>query len=76
MERVGKICSSKCGICDFTGKPHCILKGTLNGHFLSKIAEPYPAGMCAQVAHSFVETFEDQIMYGMWRAVSGSSKMF
>ena len=74
LERVGKICSSKQGICDFTGKPHSILKGTLNGQFLSKIAEPYPAGMCAQVAHSFVETFEDQIMYGMWRAVSGITK--
>ena len=52
-----------------------ILKGTNEkGQFLSKVAEPYPAGMCAQVAKEFVQVFEDQVMFGMWKVVGGINK--
>ena len=60
VERWGQICSSRKGICDIIGLPHRILKGVgPDGQCWSKVAEPYPAGMCIQVASEDRQVFED-----------------
>ena len=53
--------SYKEGICDLTNKPHWVLKGVdSNGHCWSKVAEPYPKGMCTQATNEYRQIFEDQ----------------
>ena len=48
---------SKRGICLHSGKPHLPLSGqTSSGEWLTKIAEPYPTGLCNCLAKVFLDT--------------------
>ena len=42
----GHICSSKKGMCDYSGKQHVRLEGCKDGVFLTYIAQAYPKGLC------------------------------
>ena len=47
---------SKRGICLHSGKPHLPLSGqTSSGEWLTKIAEPYPTGLCNGLAKVFLD---------------------
>ena len=54
----GKLCKgAPRGPCARTGRPHHILAGTNSkGHFLTKLAEPYPINMCNAIARIFETT--------------------
>ncbi len=41
-------CSGR-GKCSRTGRPHVTLKGTVNGIFLTHLAEPYPRTLCGRL---------------------------
>ena len=48
----GKFCPSRDGICSFSGKPHFQLTGSNHkGVPWTRIAQPYPAKLCKQLAH-------------------------
>jgi len=41
------------GICARSGLPHVQIKGTLNGKFLTLVAEPYPRNLCRRLVSCF-----------------------
>jgi len=46
-------CTGK-GTCSFSCKKHVQLVGQHNGQFLTRVAEPYPAGLCRSICQCFV----------------------
>ncbi len=43
----------KRGLCKFCGERHVELRGTLNGVWRTKVAEPYPRPLCRYLARAF-----------------------
>ena len=53
-ERLPPLCTGH-RRCSFTNRCHIRLKGKLDGRYLTKLAEPYPMGLCNIVANLVVD---------------------
>lgn len=53
LSHAGQLCEGARGVCSRTHKRHVQLSGTLNGKFLTLIAQPYPKNFCRRVATAF-----------------------
>ena len=52
LERLTRVCTGRGGACSFSGRRHQPLRGRApNGLWWTKVAEPYPKGLCIAVAH-------------------------
>eukprot|EP00438_Fugacium_kawagutii_P003575 Skav222552 [mRNA] locus=scaffold2837:288793:289230:- [translate_table: standard] len=69
-----RCCNSKRGICAFSGKPHLQLMGiTKDGTFMTKLAEPYPAQLCINIAHAFLNWHTGVIADNFWKRLKPES---
>ena len=65
-----KQCSTKQGLCSFSGCRHVQLVGQRQGEFLTKLAEPYPKALCRRVAQAFHGAVLARWCYNLWTRIS------
>ena len=62
IDSIGLKCSGHKGICSMTSKPHIVLRGKLcSGINMTKWAEPYPSKLCARIALSVWQSFQQRL---------------
>lgn len=58
FQRCEKICTGRKGLCSRTHKPHVHLTGSSSkGIPMTRLAQPYPAGLCHDLAHALLAPF-------------------
>lgn len=57
-------CCSGTTVCDRTGRPHVPLRGTRDGVFLTRLAEPYPRHLCDLLAQGFQDALASLEIHG------------
>ena len=69
-ERLRNICKSTHGTCDFSCKQHVLLKGVnKHGKYLTLQAQPYPCSLCTAIARCYLESWQEQLLAAMSKAV-------
>lgn len=61
LSQFGRLCTGRRGICSRSLQCHVQLVGSLNGQFLTLIAQPYPKNFCRRVATAFSHSMLDKL---------------